>query len=98
MKITVWTLSTCYPDGSTVVPCQPEVFATEHAAVAAFDKALRNEWETVSPGDEETGAPMPYPGDPDEAQSILVDRFVALADLDEPWGTYLLASHTLEIS
>lgn len=87
MPLDVWVLCTCIPDESR--PCLPEVFATAEDAWAGYDKAMRAEWESARIEDEETGEPLPYPGDPDEAHR-------RLADYHGPsWGQWELTHHFL---
>ena len=87
MSTSVWVLCTCVPEESR--PCLPEVFATEAAARAGYDRALRDKWAAACPEDDETGARMPYPGDPDEATRILAPH------LGPRWGQWELTHHFL---
>ena len=57
MSTKIWVLSTCIPGESR--PCFPEVFTTDEAAQAGFDKAMREEWASAGVEQEETGEPLP---------------------------------------
>lgn len=78
MKITIWTLTYTIPQDEE--PCRPEVFATEEQANAAFDAAMRNEWNS-SCVDED------YPG----AEEAHARRAEELG-----WGRYRIDMHEIE--
>lgn len=93
---TIWVLSYALPEGNTVRPTSsPDIFTTEAEAVAAFDKAMREEWPSNAPCDAE-GESLPYPGDPWKAQEAIIDD-KAKGDVDEPWGEWNLSSHTIPL-
>src|SRR3954454_24821469 len=83
----IWVLSTGSPGESR--PCLSEVFTTEEAAQAGYDKAMREEWASAGAEDQETCEPLPYPGDPDEAHEWLA------AFLGPTWGQWELTCHSL---
>jgi hypothetical protein len=90
MRIRVWVLSTCVPHEAA--PCRPAVHGTEAAAVEAFDRAMREEWVTNAPTDDD-GDHLPYPaGRPDEAV-----RLIAESDPDGEWGRWELTAHDVEV-
>jgi hypothetical protein len=62
MKAKIWVLCTVLTDENA--PAMPAVFAGEAEARAAYDKALRAEWDSCTIG---TTA-VRTPGNPDNAQ------------------------------
>jgi hypothetical protein len=85
MKARVWVLYAVLTDENA--PAMPAVFADEVAARAAYDKALRAEWDSrMDPNND-----GPYPGDPDEAQDRMRQAHGA------EWGRWELTSHDVEI-
>ena len=62
MKAKVWVLCTVLTDENA--PAMPAVFADEAEARAAYDKALRAEWDSCM----DLRHDGPYPGDPNDAQ------------------------------
>lgn len=92
MTTPVWVLTAALPEGNTVRPITgPRVFTTYEAAYAAFDMAMRCEWETLSMDED-------YPGDPDEAVHAITDHFNRTSDKpDEQWGAWSLDQTTLEV-
>lgn len=87
--INVWVVSTCCPYEPD--PCLPSVFGTQAEADAYLEKMMRAEWDANEPENEETGAPLPYPGNTDEAQEVLVEL------LGGEWGRWEITSHTVKI-
>lgn len=85
----IWVLSTCNPDDSE--PCWPQVFGTEAEAQAAFRDAMRGEWETNGPRDDDTDELLPMPDDMDEAHDAIAEA--AGAD----WGRWQITSHVVDI-
>ncbi len=59
MKAKIWVLCTVLTDENA--PAMPAVFADEAEARAAYDKALRAEWDSCMDLTDDG----PYPGDPD---------------------------------
>ena len=88
-QITVWVLSSCVPDSSD--PVFPSVYGSEAAARAEYDQIMRSEWGAQQPEDEETGEPLPYPDDPDEAHRVLVEKNPS------EWGRWELTSHQVDV-
>jgi hypothetical protein len=86
MKAKIWVLCTVLTDENA--PAMPAVFANEAEARAAYDNAIRAEWDNRMDRDEAG----PYPGNPDEAQECL--RQVHGAE----WGRWELTYHDIEIS
>jgi hypothetical protein len=84
MKAKIWVLSTVLTDENA--PAMPAVFADEAAARAAYDKALRAEWDMDRTDD------SPYPGDPDDAQDRMRQAHGAECSRWE------LTCHEIEIS
>lgn len=95
-EVTIWTLSSATPEGNTVRPTHPDAFATEAEALAAYRKAMAEEWPHNGPDDYETGARAEMPDDPDQAHEAIVEAFAG-SDVDEPWGEWRLASHTVDV-
>ena len=91
MKFTVWVVSTCIPERGEK-PCIPSVFGSEAEAEAYADEMLRDEWETNSPDDEETGEAAPYPGDWREANDAISEHFD-----DGSGGEWQITSHDIEV-
>jgi hypothetical protein len=89
MKLPVWVLSTCIREEGR--PCFPEVFTSEEAAHAAFDKHMREEWAINAPEDE-NGTQADYPGDPAEAMRQM--RECAGAEFEE-WE---ITKHEIDVS
>jgi hypothetical protein len=85
MKAKIWALCTVLSDENA--PAMPAVFADEAEARAAYDKALRAEWDSLMDR-HEAG---PYPSNPEEAQDRL--RQVHGAE----WGRWELTCHDVEI-
>jgi hypothetical protein len=86
MKAKIWVLCTVLTDENA--PAMPAVFANEAEARAAYDKAIRAEWDNRMDQDEAD----PYPGNSDEAQ----DRLRQLHGAE--WGRRELTCHEIEIS
>jgi hypothetical protein len=84
MKAKVWVLCTVLTDENA--PAMPAVFADEAEARAAYDKALRAEWDSCMDWSDD-----PYPGDPDEAQDRMRQAHGA------EWGRWELTCHAVEI-
>jgi hypothetical protein len=82
----VWVLSTCIPDENE--PCLPHVFASQAEADAALAQAMRDEWESNKPEDEETCEPLPFPDDPQEAHDRLSEN--------PDWGQYEITAHEID--
>jgi hypothetical protein len=93
MKIKVWTVTSCTPEGATCRPAWPGVFGTEAEARAHFDQMMKYEWICNGPrGDD--GRRLPYPDDADAAHAAIVrDRNESG---DEPWGEYEISSHKID--
>jgi hypothetical protein len=89
MKIPVWVLSTCSPEEGE--PCRPQVFADESAARAAFDASMRDEWKSNAP-DDEHGAQVEYPGNPEEAVRLIREA------AGREWGTWELTRHEVDVA
>jgi len=85
MKAKVWVLCTVLTDENA--PAMPAVFADETAARAAYDTALRAEWDSCMDRNDDG----PYPGDPDEAQDRIRQAHGA------EWSRWELTSHDIEI-
>jgi hypothetical protein len=85
MKAKIWVLSTVLTDENA--PAMPAVFANEAAARAAYDSAIRAEWQNLM-DHAEAG---PYPGNPDEAQDRIRQAHGA------EWGRWELTCHEIEI-
>lgn len=58
----VYILNTCVPNESK--PCVPHAYSTLGAADSAFAAAMKAEWDSNPPYDDETGEPMRFPADP----------------------------------
>ena len=85
MKAKIWALCTVLTDENA--PAMPAVFADEAEARAAYDKALRAEWDSLM----DRSADGPYPGDPDDAQDQIRQAHGA------EWGRWELTSHDIDI-
>ena len=85
MKAKVWVLCTVLTDENA--PAMPAVFADEAAARAAYDKALRAEWDSCMDRSDDG----PYPGDPDDAQDRMRQAHGA------EWSRWELTCHDIEI-
>jgi hypothetical protein len=85
MKAKIWVPSTVLTDENA--PAMPAVFANEAKARAAYDTAIRAEWDNRMDQNEA----HPYPGDPDEAQ----DRLRQLHGAE--WGRWELTCHEIGI-
>jgi hypothetical protein len=85
MKAKIWVLCTVLRDENA--PAMPVVFANEAAARAAYDKALRAEWDSCMDRNDDG----PYPGDPDDAQDRIRQAHGA------EWSRWELTSHDIEI-
>jgi hypothetical protein len=85
MKAKVWVLCTVLTDENA--PAMPAVFANEAQARAAYDKALRAEWDNCMDRSDDGS----YPGDPDQAQDRIRQAHGA------EWGRWELTCHEIEI-
>jgi hypothetical protein len=85
MKAKVWVLCTVLADENA--PAMPAVFANEAQARAAYDKALRAEWDNCMDRSDDG----PYPGDPGDAQDRIRQAHGA------EWSRWELTSHEIEI-
>jgi hypothetical protein len=74
MKAKIWVLCTVLTDENA--PAMPAVFADEAEARAAYDNALRAEWDTYAKGSlyfHGNGSTRGSSGFPSYARTILVD-------------------------
>jgi hypothetical protein len=85
MKAKIWVLSTVLTDENA--PAMPAVFADEAEARAAYDKALRAEWDNLMDRSDDG----PYPGNPDDAQDLIRQANGA------EWDRWELTSHDIKI-
>jgi hypothetical protein len=85
MKAKIWVLCTVLTDENA--PAMPAVFADEAAARAAYDTALRAEWDSCMDRSDDG----PYPSDPHEAQDRMRQAHGA------EWGRWELTCHEIEI-
>jgi hypothetical protein len=85
MKAKIWVLCTVLTDENA--PAMPAVFASEMDARAAYDTAIRAEWDSLM----EPTNDGPYPGDPDDAQDRIRQAHGA------EWGRWELTCHEIEI-
>jgi hypothetical protein len=85
MKAKIWVLCTVLSDENA--PAMPAVFADEAEARAAYDKALRTEWDSCMDRNDDGS----YPGDPDDAQDRIRQAHGA------EWSRWELTSHEIEI-
>lgn len=87
---TIWTLSTCIPNDA--VPCIPDVYTDEASALAGFEAAMRGEWASNGPHDDD--GPVPFPdGNPHNALEMLEEATAGREDDIEPWGGYIFMAH-----
>jgi hypothetical protein len=83
----IWILTTCVPFDQQ--PCLPEAFSDATAALAAFDRRMREEWQYHGPLDDDCGR-QPYPGNPYSAHEMMVAED---NDIQGTWGHWQLTAH-----
>lgn len=88
----IWILCTTVPNDPE--PCWPQVFTSEAAADAAFETAMRGEWEAAGIEDEH-GNKLPFPGDPEEAHDQIKDHYLYCGS--ELWGQWEITAHEIDV-
>lgn len=84
----IWIL--CHGDTSDdPEPSWPQVFTTEAAADAAFEKEMREEWDRAPP-ENDVGVALDFPADAVEAHEMMVEYH------GSSWGQWEITPHEID--